>query len=53
MNRFEISEEALSDMREIWNYISENSFDAADRIFDEFYAAFASLARMPGLGHRR
>lgn len=53
MSRFELTEEALRDLHEIWDYISHDSLDAADRILEEFYQAFTSLAAMPGKGHTR
>jgi len=34
----------------IWQTIAADSVELANRIEDEFYALFASLARMPGQG---
>ena len=53
MNRFELARRALADLQEIWEYITEDSFDAADRVIDDFYQAFEQLARMPDIGHKR
>ena len=53
MNRFEISDRALRDLREISQFISQDNLDAADRVIEEFYEAFHDLARMPGIGHKR
>ena len=53
MKPVELTPEAIGDLQEIWEFISEDSFDAADRILEDFYAAFSQLAEMPGMGHRR
>ena len=53
MKRFQLARRALSDLQSIWESISEESFDAADRLLEEFYRSFAQLAEMPGMGHRR
>ena len=53
MKQVELTPEAIGDLQEIWEFISEDSFDAADRILEDFYAAFSQLAEMPGMGHRR
>jgi plasmid stabilization system protein ParE len=50
---YELSEEAQSDLFEIWQRIAMDSLDLANRIEDEFYELFDSLARMPGRGHLR
>ena len=53
MKKFELARRALGDLQDIWEYISEESFDAADRLLEEFYQAFYQLAEMPGIGHKR
>ncbi len=40
-------------MEEIWEYIAQDNIDAADRWITKLFAAFALLARSPGLGHAR
>ncbi|HEY7118340.1 MAG TPA: type II toxin-antitoxin system RelE/ParE family toxin [Tepidisphaeraceae bacterium] len=45
--------QARLDLLNIWNYIAERNFDAADKVRDELYDAFGRLADMPGLGHTR
>jgi plasmid stabilization system protein ParE len=42
-----------SDLFEIWDYICRDSREAADRVESELLEKCASLARMPGQGHRR
>jgi toxin ParE1/3/4 len=53
LNRFEIARRALGDLQDIWQHVSEDSFDAADRVLEDFYRAFGQLAGMPGMGHHR
>jgi toxin ParE1/3/4 len=53
LKRFELSRRSLRDLREIWAFISQHSFDAADRVVEDFYRAFGQLADTPGLGHKR
>ena len=53
MKNFELSRRALRDLQEIWEFISQDSFDAADSILEDFYRAFDQLAKMSGMGHKR
>jgi toxin ParE1/3/4 len=53
VRKFELARRALGDLQDIWEFVSEDSFGAADRLLDEFYRAFDQLAEMPGMGHRR
>lgn len=53
MNSFELARRALGGLQEIWEFVSEDSFTAADRLLEEFYRTFAQLAGMPGMGHKR
>ena len=48
-----LSEEALSDLDEIWLYIASDSPTAADLVIDEIYQAIYRLAEFPGMGHLR
>ena len=36
----------------IWDFVSEDSFDAADRLLEEFYRTFQQVAEAPGIGHK-
>jgi plasmid stabilization system protein ParE len=45
--------QTLDDLFEIWQYIAQDSEEAADRVQGEFYETFSSLAQMPGQGHSR
>src|SRR5579859_6030907 len=44
---------AIDDLDEIWNYISQDSPAAADRVENAIFEAFSSLARHPMLGSKR
>jgi toxin ParE1/3/4 len=43
--------EADRDLDQIWVYIAENNFDAADRVGKEIQAEIQKLAAQPGMGH--
>ncbi|MBU2501651.1 type II toxin-antitoxin system RelE/ParE family toxin [bacterium] len=45
--------QARTDLREILNYIAEDSIDAADRVLDRFLEVFELLAENPAMGHFR
>jgi plasmid stabilization system protein ParE len=53
MNKYVLSARAELDLDEIWEYIAHDNIDAADRWITRLYEAFESLARTPGMGHRR
>ena len=53
MSGYSVSPQALDDLFEIWQYIAQDSEEAADRVQAEFYETFSSLARTPGQGHSR
>ncbi len=53
MNRFRLSEQARSDLDDLWLYIAMDNLSAADRTIDEFIAKFELLATQPGMGRRR
>jgi plasmid stabilization system protein ParE len=54
MSAFFLSPEADEDVWLIWKYLMEESgVSAANRIEAELFHAFETLARMPGIGHRR
>jgi plasmid stabilization system protein ParE len=53
VKKFELARRALQDLQQIWEYVSEESFTAADRLLEEFYRTFQRLAETPGPGHKR
>lgn len=53
MTQYVLGVDAELDLEEIWDYIAEDSIDAADRWIQKLFDAFESLALSPGMGHRR
>ena len=53
MTGFRFHPEAEIDLNEIWDFIAEDSIDAADRVRDNIFAAIQDLAQTPNQGHRR
>lgn len=53
MSGFVLHPSAISDISEIWEFIAEDSVEAADRILEEIYEAIQGLVRFPESGHRR
>jgi plasmid stabilization system protein ParE len=45
--------QAYADLDEIWEFIAEDSLDAADRVREEIYQAIRALVPFPHQGHRR
>ena len=48
--RFDLTEQAQTDILEIWCYIARDSPAAADRMVDRFTATYQRLAENPALG---
>ena len=53
MARYQLTRRAKTDLLQIWNYVAEENIGAADRLREEFRAAFMRLVEMPYLGHVR
>ncbi|MBD2300952.1 type II toxin-antitoxin system RelE/ParE family toxin [Nostoc sp. FACHB-87] len=53
MSRFKISQQAIQDIENIWNYIAEKNPQAADKLFDKLREKFPKLAKFPQLGKPR
>lgn len=53
MASYELSPEALRDLQGVWDFIANDSPDAADRVIDELFQAFQHLAEWPRQGHTR
>jgi plasmid stabilization system protein ParE len=53
MSDHQFHPDALSDLDALWDYIAVDNVDAADRVVDEIFATIRTLARAPGIGHRR
>jgi plasmid stabilization system protein ParE len=45
--------EAALDLDEIWDFIAEDSLDAADKVIEEILAGIDALVPFPNQGHRR
>jgi plasmid stabilization system protein ParE len=53
MSGYAFHPEAFADLDEIWEYIAEDSIDAADGVLADFHATLRTLAPSPHIGHRR
>lgn len=53
MNRYRLSNEARSDLDEIWFYIAQDNPVAADKFILAIVSRFHRLATMPHLGRQR
>jgi antitoxin ParD1/3/4/toxin ParE1/3/4 len=53
MRRLFLTTDAERDLGKIWEYIAEDSLDAADRVRHEIQETIQQLLWMPGIGHRR
>ena len=53
MSEYVLGSDARLDLEEIWDYIANDSIDAADRWIDKLFDGFEVIALMPGIGHRR
>ena len=52
MGRYFLSSRADADMLAIWEYIAQDNIIAADRMIDQFTAAFERIAQFPEMGAR-
>jgi plasmid stabilization system protein ParE len=53
VSEYLLGSDAVMDLEDIWEYIASDSLDAADRWIARLFDAFESIARTPGIGHRR
>ena len=53
MARFRLSPEAAQDLTEIYEFIRQDSLEAAESVRLELLHAIRGLCGMPGKGHRR
>jgi plasmid stabilization system protein ParE len=53
MSEYLLSADADLDLDEIWAYIAADEIEAADRWIAKLFDAFETLARNPGIGHKR
>lgn len=48
-----LSEEALSDLEQIWSYIAQDSIRNADKFIDQLYKKCHEIAELKSIGRRR
>ena len=53
MSGFKLHPEAYTDLDGMWEFIAQDSADAADRVRDKIYDAIRALVAFPHQGHRR
>ena len=53
MTPYVLSPDALQDLKDIWDFIRNDSAEAADKVVDAIFTACEGLAAMPNKGHRR
>jgi plasmid stabilization system protein ParE len=53
MSQYLLARAAESDLDSIWDYIAQDSMDAADRWIAKLFEAFEDLAANPAIGHKR
>ena len=53
MSVYVLSSDADRDLDDIWEYIAQDSVDAADRWIAKLFDAFEALGETPGMGHKR
>lgn len=53
MSGYVFHPDAFADLDEIWEYIAQDSVDAADRVLADIHSTLTTLAASPQLGHRR
>ena len=53
MREYDFHPEAEVDLDAIWEFIAEDSLEAADRVLDAIDATIAALVPFPHQGHRR
>jgi plasmid stabilization system protein ParE len=53
MKPFILTPRAAQDVGDIWDYIADDSIEAADRVLDALEKAMYRLSKTPGVGHVR
>ena len=53
MSGYVLHPEAYTDLDDIWEFIAEDSMDAADRVREDIYRTIGNLVPFPHQGHRR
>lgn len=53
MKRLVLTPLTVGDLNQIWNYIADESIEAADRVIHDIEKTLEQLAVHPGIGHLR
>ena len=53
MHKFLLTDDAKTDLDNIWFYIAEDNISAADKVEDDIIKAFYNLSENPLIGHSR
>lgn len=53
MKDYQLSPDALQDLKDVWDFIYSDSPDAADKVEDAIFTACEGLAAMKHKGHTR
>jgi len=53
VSNYILAPDAATDLDSIWEYITRDNIDAADRWIAKLFDAFEALGRTPGMGHTR
>lgn len=53
MSAYSLHPDAFADLNDIWEFIAQDTVDAADRVLDEIQKAIDMLVRAPLAGHLR
>jgi antitoxin ParD1/3/4/toxin ParE1/3/4 len=53
MNDYQLSPDALQDLKDVWDFIHSDSAEAADQVVDAIFTACEGLAAMSYKGHKR
>lgn len=53
MSRYVLGRDSERDIDALWEYVAKDSLQAADRFITRLFDAFETLARNPGMGHKR
>ena len=53
MTGYDFHPEAALDLDEIWDFIAEDSLDAADQVIADILASLDALVALPNQGHKR
>ena len=53
MNEYQLSPDALQDLKDVWDFIRSDSAEAADQVVEAIFTACEGLAALKYKGHKR